>query len=186
MKQVSEKTARYDTPVSLPRGLSGATLETLVLQVSRLLDRLAGLAVVASMLLVVANVIMRALFNRPILGTLEYVSMLFALAVGFSLAQCAAGNGHITIDLLVERLHPKGRVFIDVLISLLTIAFLGACTWGLILYARTTAASGLVSLTTQTPVYPFIGLVALGFFLFFLVQVVKLTQGLGKGGRSHE
>ncbi|HHW06166.1 MAG TPA: TRAP transporter small permease [Clostridia bacterium] len=186
MKQASERTVRYDTSVSWPKWLTGTPLASLVMSTSKLLDRIAGLAVTAAMLLVVANVIMRTLFNKPILGALEYVSMLFAVAVGFSLALCAAHNGHIAIDLLVERLHPRVRLLVDAVIRLVTIIFLGACTWGLVLYARTTAASGLVSPTTQTPVHPFIGLVALGFFLFSLVQVLKLVQGLGKGGRGDE
>lgn len=186
MKQVSERTLRYEQTVSLPRWLSGTAFANLVLQASRLLDRLAGLAVVISMLLVVANVVLRTLFNKPILGALEYASLLFAPTVGFSLALCAANNGHIAISLLVERLQPRVRFWIDGLIGVVTVIFLGTCTWGLILYARTTAASRLVALTTQTPVYPFIGLVALGFFLYCLVQLVKLGQELGKGGRVHE
>lgn len=186
MKQVSERTVRYETAVSWPRLLAGTRLEGLVLNTSRLLDRIAGLAVVVAMLLVVANVVMRTVFNSPILGTMEIVSMLFAVAVGFSLALCAVHNGHIAIDLLVDRLSPKIRLLTDTLIYLVTIIFLGACTWGLILYGRSTAASGLVAPTTQIPVYPFVYLVAMGFFIFSLVQVVKLIQCLGKGGNFNE
>lgn len=186
MKQVSERTIRYDTAVSWPKILIGTRLEGLVVHTGRLLDRIAGLAVVMAMLLVVSNVIMRTVFNRPILGTMEFVSMLFAVTVGFSLALCALHNGHIAIDLLVDRLNPKVKWFVDTVIHLVTIIFLGACTWGLILYARSTAASGLVAPTTQTPIYPFVYLVALGFFIFSLVQVVKLIRCLGKGGNFNE
>lgn len=183
MKQVSDKTVNYQASMSWPAVLEAGRFRTLVVNISRLLDRIAGIAIFISMLLVVANTVSRVLFNKPILGTMEYVGFLAAVAVGLALAMCAVGNGHIAVDLLMDRLQPSVRVFIDGLVLLVTVIFLGLCSWGLFQYGASSAASGLVSPTTQTPVYPFIYLVALGFAVFALVQLVKFMECLGRGGR---
>ncbi|NLC77985.1 MAG: TRAP transporter small permease [Clostridia bacterium] len=186
MKQVSEKTINYQASVSLPAVFETGRFSSLVFSLSRFLDRIAAFCIVITMLLVVANVIMRVLFNKPILGTMEFVGFFTAVAVGLALAMCAVGKGHIAVDLLVDRLKPKARFLIDTMVYLLTVIFLGACGWGLVLYGADSAARGLVSPTTQTPVHLFIYLVALGFFTYALVQLVKLMDCLGKGGRGHE
>lgn len=183
MKQVSEKSMNYQASMSWPAAFEAGRFRTLIVNISTVLDRIAGFAIFVSMLLVVANTITRVLFNKPILGTMEYVGFLAAVAVGLALAKCAIGNGHIAVDLLMERLQPSIRIFIDGLVLLVTVIFLGLCSWGLFQYGVSSAASGLVSPTTQTPIYPFIYLVALGFAVFALVQLVKFIDCLGRGGR---
>lgn len=183
MKQVSEKSINYQASMSWPAVLEAGRFRAFVVNISQVLDRIAGFAIFVSMLLIVTNTITRVMFNKPILGTMEYVGFLAAIAVGLSLAMCALGNGHIAVDLLMERLQPSVRVFIDGLVLLVTVLFLGLCSWGLFQYGANSAVSGLVSPTTQTPVYPIIFLVALGFAVFALVQLVKLVECLGRGGR---
>lgn len=183
MKQVLDKTMNFQASMSWPAVFEAGGFRTFVVGISRVLDRIAGFAIVISMLLVVANIFTRLVFNKPILGTMEYVSFLAVVAIAFSLAMCAVRNGHIAVDLVMDRLPSNLRGFIDGLVLLVTVIFLGVCSWGLFQYGASSAASGLVSPTTQTPVYPFIYLVAVGFAVFALVQLMKLMDCLGKGGK---
>lgn len=183
MKQISEKTLSKQFAIDWPAREGLGRFQILVLNISKVMDKIAGFAIMLTMLLIVANILMRVLFNSPILGTGEMVGFLTAGAIGLSLALCALQNGHIAIDLLVDSFPAPIRVLVDIMIQLVVVIFLGACSWGLMLLANSNAASGLVSSTIQIPVYPFIYLVAFGFFIFALAQLTKLMDILGKGGR---
>lgn len=60
---------------------------------SRLLNYIGMGAVVVIMLLTVADVLMRSLFNKPITGTEELTEYLMVAVVYFGLALCARRNG---------------------------------------------------------------------------------------------
>ncbi|MDO9535595.1 MAG: hypothetical protein Q7J85_09780 [Bacillota bacterium] len=59
--------------------------------------------------------------------------------------------------------------------------FLSLSTWHLVLYGKSMASSGEVSLTTKLPFYPFIYLVAFGMSILSLVVLANLISCLGKG-----
>ena len=93
-------------------------LTNFVTSLSRHLDKIAGLCVIGTMLLVVANILLRTLFSKPILGSYEIVSYLTALAIGFALAHCAVQSGHIAVGIIVDRLSKSLQAVIDSAINL--------------------------------------------------------------------
>lgn len=155
-------------------------LTDFVIGLSRHLDKLAGLCVIGTMLLVVANILLRTLFSRPILGSYEIVSYLTALAIGFALAHCAVQSGHIAVGIIVDRLSKSLQAVIDSAINLTALVFWGLCVWHLVEFAQTTAKSGLVSPTAQIPVAPVIYLVALGLASLSLVVFVRSLDSLAR------
>jgi TRAP-type C4-dicarboxylate transport system permease small subunit len=125
------------------------------------LNWVAAAAIVAMMLLTVADVVLR-LFRMPIPGTYEMVGFLGAAIIAFSLAYTASEKGHITVDVLVQLFPKKGQAFIDALNELI-----GAAFFGLIALAGMEAASeiknaGEVSLTLELPIHPILYGIAAG------------------------
>jgi len=159
---------------------AAGALTDLVTGLSRLLDRLAGLCMVAMMLLVVANVLLRALFKRPILGTYEYVGFLAAAVIGLSLAYCAVQNGHIAVSFVVDRLSPRMQAIVDIIVNALALCFWSLSTWHVGKYAYSISVNGVVSSTTQTPLYYFVYLVAFGLSVLCLVLLVKVVESIKK------
>ncbi|MFZ5643090.1 MAG: TRAP transporter small permease [Bacillota bacterium] len=147
---------------------------------SRILDRIAGLCMVCTMLLVITNIILRVLFNHPILGTYEYVGYLTAALIGLSLANCAVKKGHIAISFVVDRFSTKVQAFIDSFINIIALAFWGFSAWYIYKYANSLIINGVVSPTTQMPFYPFIYLVALGLLALCLVLLISAIESLKK------
>lgn len=145
----------------------------LVEKLSRGLDRVAGWALVAIMLLVVGNVVMR-LFGKPIQGTYEWVSFLSALAIGLALAQCAVEDGHLSVTFLVDRLPRSWKGPVLFFGSAITVVFLAFTTWAVARYATSMVRSGEVGMSTHIPFYPFIYLIAFGFLVYCLVIFVKI------------
>jgi len=152
----------------------------LVTGLSRVLNNIAGFCMVIVMMLVVTNIVLRVLFNRPILGTYEYVVFLTAVMIGLTLAYCAIQNGHLAVDFVVDRLPLKVQAVIDTLMNITALFFWGACVWQIGKYARSMAVSGVVSPTTQTPLSPFIYLVAFGILALSLVLLVKTIESVQK------
>lgn len=134
----------------------------LVKRISSSLNILAGLCVFLVMLLIVSNIILRVVFKHPILGTYELVGFLAALAIAFGLAQCALQNGHIAVGLIMECFSNRIQSFIESVVNIISLLFWGAVTWYLFQFGVAMMNKGLVSLSAQIPVHPFIFLVGLG------------------------
>lgn len=158
------------------------TFKKIVHTGSRYIDILAGFILAGVAGLVVANVLMRAVFNRPIAGTYELVGYLTAAVIGLSLAHCAVQNSHIAVGFLVDRLPRVTQRFIGVIVNFPSFVFLCLISWYMVSYGNTIALSGRVSSTIQLPFYPFIYLVALGFFMLALVIAFRLMESLFGGG----
>ena len=146
----------------------------IIYKISQVLDRAAGFCCFAMMVLVACNVVGRKVFNFPLTGTIELVQILFALTVGLALANCAVKGGHITIDFVAdyfpEQIQKIAR-FITVTITIVTVTVSG---WMLVGYADTLRETGRYTGSLKIAYYPFVYLIAIGFFIYALVEIVKL------------
>ena len=81
------------------------------------------------MVLVVANVLGRYLFNKPLSGTLEFTEGLLVLIIFFSLGLTQFDGGHIRVTLITSHLpKPVARVF-TVVAMLCGAAFFAWCAY---------------------------------------------------------
>ncbi|UWG96868.1 TRAP transporter small permease [Dehalobacter sp. DCM] len=161
-------------------------LTGLVTNASAFLDKIAGLCIMFVMLLIVGNIIMRVVFNHPILGTYELVGFFTALGICFALGYCALQDSHIAVDYFVRRFPQRVQSTINMVINGVSIVFWAAVAWYLGKFAYAMKIKGLVSPSVEIPVYPFIYLVAAGMvglcivllykFLVSLLQVVGREQ----------
>lgn len=81
------------------------------------------------MFYVTAEVLMRYLFNHPLPGHLELTQLLIAPAVFLALSWVQARRGHVGMDLLHERLSPRGRAAADCLTLALALATFLVIMW---------------------------------------------------------
>ncbi|MGI6453633.1 MAG: TRAP transporter small permease [Syntrophomonadaceae bacterium] len=148
--------------------------ESNVQKICRILDRVAGICIFLTMLLVVANILLRECFNRPIVGAYEMVCMLTAAAIGLAVAHCALQEGHIAVDYLVNMLSDAQRRLIAVITNFLGFTFWALVTFCLLRYGISMINNGMVSATMQIPLAPFVFLIALGFLVLCLVLFSKM------------
>lgn len=148
----------------------------LVTGFSRVLDQAAGFVLVVTMVLVVVNILLRTIFKAPVFGAYEYVGLLTAVVIGLSMAYCGVKNAHVDISLVVDWLPARLRAVLGALINFVSMCFLGVSAWYTGAYARSMMESGLVSSTTQAPVYPFVYLIALGMLFYCLVLLVRSIE----------
>lgn len=155
--------------------------ETAIIKISRFMDFLAGIILAATASLVVANILGRVLLNRPILGTYEMVGFLTAAVVGLALARCALENSHIAISFLTDKLPPSWQRFIELAVDLPAMFFLFFAAYNLFAYGLRLESSGVVSSTIRLPFYPFIYLVAAGFFMLACTVLLSLLKQVSGG-----
>jgi TRAP-type C4-dicarboxylate transport system permease small subunit len=149
--------------------------------ISEKLDKVAGWVLLGVMTLVVANVLLRAIWSAPIKGTFEYVGFLTALAIGLSVAYCGAKNGHIAVTFIVERFSATTRKVLGFIVHCTSAAFMSFLAWKLYVYGAGLAARGDVSLTTRMPYYPLIYLIGFCFLVLAFIHAGKIIEIFKKG-----
>ncbi len=93
---------------------------------------LAAAAVIIFLLgfLVCADVFGRALFNSPVKGTPELVSMSIVIICFLLAGYSVQSGGMISTDVVVGAFGARGRAFAQLLSSVLAILFFGFIVWG--------------------------------------------------------
>jgi TRAP-type C4-dicarboxylate transport system permease small subunit len=132
------------------------------------------------MILTVADVSLRYLVNHPIAGTFELTEFLLVILASFGFAYTALQNGHVTVDLVIERFSPKIQAVIDTITSLISIGVFVTVTWASILYARSEWKAKAVSTILLLPRFPFILVVAVGCAVLCLALLVNLLNSVNK------
>jgi len=144
----------------------------------RVLDIVSAICIAAMSFLVVANILMRAVFSRPLTGTMDLVNILMVLAISLGLAHCGLKNGHIAVDFFVERFSDRVRGIIGIMINATAIIFWGAAVWFMAAYARSMMVSNLLAGTVSIPLYPVIFMAAFGILVLTMVIVIKLFDAV--------
>ncbi len=128
------------------------------------------------MLLTVADVCLRNLLHKPIIGTYEMVGLGGAVIIGFALAHTTWMRGHIFVDFFIRRYSKKSQALFNITTRLLSIALFLLVAWNLSLYANSLYASGEVTLTRHLPFYP----IAYGLACCCIVQCLVLITDIIK------
>jgi TRAP-type C4-dicarboxylate transport system permease small subunit len=135
------------------------------------------LAIIVMMLLTCADVVLR-LFGHPILGTYEMIGFLGSIVVSFSMAYTSLEKGHVSVEILVERLPERLQMVIDTIGSFISTVLFGLISWQSAIYALDLKHSGEVSMTLQMPIYPFLLGMAVGCAMLCLVLVVEMLRSM--------
>lgn len=130
------------------------------------------------MLLTVADVVLRKIFNKGILGTLEISEFMMAAVVFFSLAEGELKDRNVNVDLLVNRLSLKNRAIIDAIVKIIGFVLYCFITFSVFSYAFLMKSSGEVSLDLWLPKYPFIYIAAVALIIFSVVLLVRMIVAL--------
>lgn len=153
---------------------------------NRALAFISGFSLIAMMSVTVGEMVLR-MFGKPMAGTVETIGWLAAMTTAFALGYTQIHQGHVSIDLFVNRLGPRTRAVINMLMYLASAALFIIITWNIFRYAGVLKQSGSLSETMKVIVYPWVYLVSLGcagLTLALLVDFMRSCIGVfaGKAG----
>jgi TRAP-type C4-dicarboxylate transport system permease small subunit len=136
---------------------------------------LAALAAVALALLGTADVLSMMLLNRPIVGTVEFSSVLLVCVLFLGIAGAVRDGDNISVDILLNALGPRARRAVERFNGFCTLVFFVMLTylsWKLALHSldKGDVMSGAVNFH----LWPFKLIAALGATLALIALVVQL------------
>jgi len=136
------------------------------------------IAIVFAAFLVVLDVLLRALFSKPISGTSEYVGYIMILASFFGLGACTADRSHLKVDLLVQLMSEKAQIINDMINAVMVSAVAS-----IMLYASFN--QGLITFGLKTkgafsgvPNWPFYMLMGLAYLPVLLGSVNNFVEDI--------
>lgn len=133
-----------------------------------------------------ASVIMRYVFNAPILGSNEIIQLASVVLVMLAMPGAAQAGMHIRVDVFDQRIGAIGRLIGDVLTRAISVYLLGILAWrawGKLLDA---AEFGDATNMLRIPLWPFYGLLILGSVLYALVLAIQLVDIVRTGAARDE
>lgn len=147
-----------------------------LVSISRVINIVAMVALVAMMMLTVSDVFLRYTFKIPITDSLALTEYLMVCTVFFAVAWCAAQGKHVSVDLLVARFSPRVRAIFSSVTYFLGLGVCVLITWRSFLEALVTQRNNRISRLLEVPAYPFYLVLAFGFALLCLVMFVQWMQ----------
>jgi TRAP-type C4-dicarboxylate transport system permease small subunit len=147
-------------------------------KVTRAVNGIGIVIIFLLMLLTVTDVVLRKVFNKGILGTLEISEFMMSAIVFFSLAEGELQNRNVNVDLFVRKLSLKSRVIIDAIMKILGFVLYCFITFAVFGYAGLMKSSGEVSLDLWLPKYPLIYVVAVALIIFSAVLLFHMITAV--------
>jgi TRAP-type C4-dicarboxylate transport system permease small subunit len=135
-------------------------------------------AIVIMMMLTTADAILRYIFDRPILGSMEMTELLMVSIAGLSLAWCTLKSGHIRVDIITNMFSKKTNRTIDVVNYILTGGICAFIVPALINRYIEGEKLDLRTYVLHIPEGPFVLLLSFGYLLTFLVLIVKIVKSM--------
>lgn len=149
-----------------------------------LFAKLAGVILVAMMMITVIDVSLRFFFNRPIVGAYEIAVYMMACVGNMGLGWCALKGMHIDVDIISSKFPMRVQAALKS-INLLLVA--GLC---LLIASQNIVQSMFVqklnvaSTLLHIPEYPFYLVTTLSYFLLFLAVVILFVHSVSREAKK--
>lgn len=129
-------------------------LERIALMATHALTIIGFACLLALALATVADIVGRGAFGRPVHGVSDLAAVIMAVIVSAALPACFAERRNIGVDLLGQALGKGGRLALDLLGHVASLAFLAIFAWQLARYAGEMTQSGQTTWVLRLPLYP--------------------------------
>lgn len=159
---------------------AASSVKNVIERVSRIGGVASMVFLVIMMLLTVTDVLLRALFNTPVKGSLELTEYIMVITGFLGIAWCAVNRAHVKVDLILSHLPSRPQSIIDAFTLFLGLTVVPLVAWQGFAQIRRAYLEGAVSQALDIPNFPFYGIVGLGYGLMFLVLVIILVELIQK------
>jgi len=152
-------------------------LERISHLLNQILIFIAGIFLIAMIILTCANVFLRLVWI-PVSGTFELMGYFGAVLTAFALAYTQTKKGHIAVDIVVLGFSKRTQKTLNAVNNIICMVFFSVVTWQIAKYAGTLWEMGEVTETLQIIYYPFTYGVAFGcavLCMVFLIDFLKLV-----------
>ncbi len=139
------------------------------------LAHLAGLAIMAMILITVSDVVLR-IFGKSLFGAYDLVRIAGVIAITCSLPYVTAVKGHIAIEFLHQRFSRRGRLIMDSIFRLIAIALFGLLVYRCWQYGLLLLKSSQVMPTLSIPIFWIPWMSAISFVFVLIATLYHLSH----------
>lgn len=158
-------------------------LETLSRILNKILLIIAGVMLLAMMLLTCSNILLRMVWV-PVKGTFELMGFFGAVLTTFSLGYTQIQKGHILVDILTVRFPDRAQNAINLIGHFISMSFFILVAWQITTWATTLRTTGEVTETLRIIYYPFTYAAAFGCGVLALAFLIDFLKIILPGQRS--
>lgn len=145
----------------------------------------AGAALILVVLLVsVADVLGSNIFNMPIPGVTEIVSLFLGAVIALSISRAQISKRHVRVEVFMARLPGRAQKIIQSITSPILFAFFVILTWQTFSLAISYQAAGEYSITLRLPIPYFIFVMAFAFVGACLVFLFEFLNSLREASKK--
>lgn len=159
-------------------------MATRVDRAASLIAVLGACAILAISTLVLIDVLMRWLFNAPVLAIDDLTDLNVAVAVVCCLPAGMVGKHFVTIRFLGRALGRRAELWLEVFGDVLTIVFFAVLAWQFVVFSAEAQRSGLGSLVLQIPQGPWWWAVTAVLALCLPFQLVVVARSFRRARAS--
>lgn len=141
-----------------------AVLDKVAWQIEQGLNLCANGLILFAMFFVVAEVVLRTLFNAPIPGHLELSELITPAIIFLALAYTQSTGGHVQMTLVVDQLPEGARRYADIFNLILSVAIYSILTYFSAKHTYRTWDYDDVTMQYEYLVWPSTAAVTIGFF----------------------
>lgn len=128
------------------------------------------------MMLTVVDVVLRYVFDRPLMGSMELTEYLMVCVGTLGLAWCALEGAHIKVELIVSKFPQRLQKFVDSFNYILLMGVSGLIASQTFMRAGTVRKLGVASAMLDVPQYPFVLVSSFSYLLLFLTSIMLLIH----------
>ena len=151
-------------------------LDQMAWRIEQWLNLTANALILFVMCFVVAEVVLRTLFNAPIPGHLEISELIAPAIIFLAMAYTQSTGGHVSMTLVVDLLPPRARRYADIFNLILSVGIYAILTYFSAKHTHRTWFFGDNTMNYYYPVWPSTAAVTIGFFFSTLRLYLELLQ----------
>jgi TRAP-type transport system small permease protein len=144
-------------------------------RLSAWMEVVAGIALIGIMLLIGCDIVGR-IFGCPVPGAYEMVSLAGGLIIGLALPATSRANGHVSMDLLLERLSETPKRILAMATRCIGIAIFLLAGYGMVRMGVRLRCSGEVTAVLAFKFYYAAYVLSGAFFMQALVQLSQIYE----------
>ncbi len=145
------------------------------------LQVVAGIALLAMLSIVTANIIGRVFFRHPIMGTLELAGFTGVIVASVAVGFAEWERRNIVVDMLITRLPGKVQSLANRFTFFLSLVAIGILLWAVVGSSMESLKKMEETLTLGVYVFPFRFTWAIGLLFLFVLLLVHFIQSF-RGG----
>ena len=131
-----------------------------------------------------ADVFLRYVFNRPMLGVKEITGVMLVLMASLAIAYTHSEKRHVAVEVITGRLSPKARLVMNTITTLIGIGVFGILVWRSAVHFLWFLKMGTISTyAIKIPAAPFAAVITLGCTLLLLLLLRDLLNNVAEGLR---